>query len=420
MIDGGAPKSTHGGPAGPAALQAFHPFLRLQRLLDATAPGRSPLPDGIPVMLQVGEPQNQPPAFVAQALSEAAAGWSRYPPPRGTAEYLDSAREWLSRRFSLPEGMIDPSRHLIAVPGTREGLFFAALSAVGRKAEREGEGGNGGRAAILLPNPFYHVYCGAALMSGAEPVFVPACREGGFQPDYTALPPEVLRRAALAFVCSPANPQGSVMPPEAMRALVRLAREHDFAVAFDECYCEIYGDTPPVGALQALAEAGDHSLDNVLVFHSLSKRSSAAGLRCGVVAGDPVLIDALDAAMRLGGAGVPTPVAAAGTRLWRDEAHVEANRARYRENFEVAARLLGNRFDARPPAGGFFLWLDVGDGEEAALRLWREAGIRSLPGAYMAREDAAGENPGEPYLRLALVYERPVIEAALGRIADIL
>ncbi len=313
--------------------------------------------------------------------------------------------------------MLEPARHLIAVPGTREGLFFAALALVGRKIERST---NAQRPAILLPNPFYHVYCGAALMSGAEPIFVPATREGGFQPDYAALPAEVLNRAALAFVCSPANPQGAVMPAEAMRDLVALARAHDFAVAFDECYCEIYSGDPPQGVLQALAEAGDHSLDNILVFHSLSKRSSAAGLRCGVVAGEPALIDALDAAMRLGGAGVPLPVAAAGARLWRDEDHVEENRARYRENFEVAARVLGNRFDARPPDGGFFLWLDVGDGEAAALELWREAGIRSLPGAYMAREDPDGGNPGRPYLRLALVYDRPVVEAALTRVAEAL
>jgi aspartate/methionine/tyrosine aminotransferase len=221
-------------------------------------------------------------------------------------------------------------------------------------------------------------------------------------------------------VCSPANPQGAVMQPEAMRQAVALARRHDFALAFDECYCEIYPDTPPTGVLQALAESGDHSLDNILVFHSLSKRSNAAGLRCGVVAGEPALIDALDAAMRLGGAGVPLPVAAAGARLWRDEEHVEANRARYRENFEVAARVLGNRFDARPPDGGFFLWLEVGDGEKAALALWRAAGIRSLPGAYMAHEGPQGDNPGRSYLRLALVYDRPVIEAALMRIAEVL
>lgn len=412
MMNGGAM-----GPAGPQALRAFHPFLRLQALLDAVPPGPSPLPGGAPVMLQVGEPQRQPPAFVADALSEAAAGWSRYPPPRGVPDYLEAAADWLRMRFRLPQAMLDPARHLIAVPGTREGLFFAALALVGRKAEQSGDAR---RPAILLPNPFYHVYCGAALMSGAEPVFVPATRESGFQPDYTRLPAEVLDRAALAFVCSPANPQGSVMPAEAMRGLVALARAHDFAVAFDECYCEIYPDSPPAGALQALAESGDHSLDNILVFHSLSKRSNAAGLRCGVVAGEAALIDALDTAMRLGGAGVPVPVAAAGARLWRDETHVEANRRVYRENFEAAWRILGNRFDARPPAGGFFLWLDVGDGEKAALELWREAGIRSLPGAYMAEDGPDGDNPGRPYLRLALVYDRPVVETALTRVAEVL
>jgi aspartate/methionine/tyrosine aminotransferase len=400
-------------------LQAFHPFARLNRMLDPVPPGdpgieidgRAP---GAPVLLQVGEPRNQPPAFVAEELTRAAAGWSRYPPPRGTPEYLETCVDWLERRYSLPEGMIDPHTMVLPLPGTREGLFFAALAntPAGPNGARE-------RAAILIPNPFYHVYAGAAAAAGAEPVFVAATPETGFLPDYTALDPAVLGRAGLCYFCSPSNPQGSVASLDRLQGLIGLARAHGFTVAFDECYSEIYTGAPPPGALQAAAALGG-SLDNMLVFHSLSKRSSAPGLRCGFAVGDPARIAALDGILRVGGAGVPLPVIAAGARLWRDEEHVAANRARYRENFAVAERVLGNRFGFRKPEAAFFLWLDVGDGEAAALKLWREAGIRVLPGAYMCEEDTDGGNPGAPYVRIALVDDAALTEAALRRIADVL
>jgi aspartate/methionine/tyrosine aminotransferase len=404
-------------------LQAFHPFARLNRLLDGVPPGRSGLmaeggdPDR-PVLLSIGEPQNQPPAFVAEELSKAAAGWSRYPPPRGMPAYLEACAAWLNRRYDLPEGMIDPATMILPLPGTREGLFFAALA--NTQAASLGAGANGsGRPAILIPNPFYHVYAGAAAAADAEPIFVPATRESGFLPDYGALPPEVLARAGLAYYCSPSNPQGAAATLDELQSLLALARTHDFTIAFDECYAEIYTGEPPAGALQAAAALGG-SLDNLLAFHSLSKRSSAPGLRCGFVVGDPRRIESLDGILRVGGAGVPLPVIAAGTRLWREEEHVTANRALYRENFAVAERVLGNRFNFRTPAGGFFLWLDVGDGEAAALHLWREAGIKVLPGAYMCKTEADGGNPGAPYIRVALVHGPALSEAALHRMTEIL
>lgn len=396
-------------------LETLHPFLRLSALLDEIPPGCSVAPDGKPILLQVGEPRNAPPDFVAETLAEAAAGWSRYPPPRGSADYRAAVVDWLTRRYDLPTGFLDPERNVLPLPGTREGLFFAAL-ALTDKAD-SGRGGEG-RRAILLPNPAYHVYSGAAASIGAEAVAVPATAETDFQPDYPGLDPAVLRSAALAFLCSPANPQGSVAGPEKLAALIDCAREHGFAAAVDECYSEIYFDGPPPGALQSAAKSG--SLENLLVFHSLSKRSSAPGLRCGFVAGDARLIDILDQALRFGGAGVPLPVLAAGARLWRDEAHVAANRRRYQENFAIAERILGNRFGVRSPAGGFFLWLDVGDGEAAALKLWREAGIRVLPGAYMCGKSADDSRPGAPYIRIALVDDPTLTEAALGRLAEIL
>ncbi|RMF41750.1 MAG: aminotransferase class I/II-fold pyridoxal phosphate-dependent enzyme, partial [Alphaproteobacteria bacterium] len=296
------------------------------------------------------------------------------------------------------------------------GLFFAALAA----QERSGPAGPGGAAAaMLMPNPCYHVYPGAAAAAGAEPILVPATAASGHLPDYTALPEEVLARTTLAYYCSPANPQGAAADLPALAALIALARKYGFTVAFDECYAEIYNDAPPPGALQAAAATGG-GLDNVVVFHSLSKRSSAPGLRCGFAVGDPARIAELEVMLRTGGAGVPFPTLAAGTRLWDDDAHAAANRARYRENFAMAARVLGNRFGFRIPDGGFFLWLDVGDGEAAARTLWCEAGIKVMPGAYMGRSGPTGDNPGERYIRIALVYDAPLIEAALNRLVEVL
>lgn len=402
-------------------LLAVHPFARLNRLLAGIAPGdpRLGLADhapGAPIFLQVGEPQNQPPTFVAGALHEAAAGWSRYPPPLGTPAYLEACIAWLTRRYNLPPGMIDPETMILPLPGTREGLFLAALACTPGPG---GGSGNGRAPLVLMPNPAYHVYIGAVAAALAEPMAVPATRESGFLPDYGALPTEVLARAGLCYFNSPSNPQGAVADPARMTALIELARAHDFTVAFDECYSEIYTDAPPPGSLQAAAALGG-SLDNMLVFHSLSKRSSAPGLRCGFVVGDPRRIAALDAMLRFGGAGVPLPVLAAGTRCWQDEAHVEENRARYQTNFAVAERVLGNRFGFRKPAGGFFLWLEVGDGKAAARTLWREAGIRVLPGAYMTLPEADGVNPGADYIRVALVYDPALTEAALNRIVEVL
>jgi aspartate/methionine/tyrosine aminotransferase len=399
-------------------LQAYYPFSRLARLLEGLAPGRSPAADGAPVLLSIGEPQHQPPGFVVEEIARHAAGFSRYPPARGTEAYREAAAAWLLRRYALPSGatapggMLDPARTLLPVPGTREGLFFATLANVPRP-------GNGLRPVVLIPNPFYHVYAGAALAAGAEPVFVPATRETGFLPDFAAVEPALLERASYCTLCTPSNPQGAAAGLEQLAELIALARRYDFVVAFDECYAELYNDRPPAGALEAAASLGG-SLDRMLVFHSLSKRSSAPGLRCGFAVGEPALVDALGEVLQVGGAGVPLPTLAAGARLWREQDHVERNRAHYRANFAVAERVLGNRFGFRKPDGGFFLWLEVGDGEAAAVELWRSAGIKVLPGAYMCADDEGGENPGSPYIRVALVYDREVTEAALRRIGEVL
>jgi aspartate/methionine/tyrosine aminotransferase len=277
----------------------------------------------------------------------------------------------------------------------------------------------GGRPVVLVPNPYYLVYNGAATMAGAEAVFLDATRENGFMPDLAAIPREVLDRTALFYLCSPANPQGTIASLDYLKGAIQLARAHDFVLAVDECYAEIYDRVPPSGALEACAALGQ-GFDQVVVFHSLSKRSSAAGLRSGFVAGDPRLIGHFRHLRDYGGCQVPLPIQAAATALWRDEAHVEDNRARYRKKFDIAEAAIGGRFGFYRPAGGFFLWLDVGDGEAATLRLWRDAAIRVLPGGYTARASAGRDNPGKSYIRLAIVHDEATLETAFARIGRVL
>jgi N-succinyldiaminopimelate aminotransferase len=239
-------------------------------------------------------------------------------------------------------------------------------------------------------------------------------------PDYASIDRDTLARTAVLYLCNPGNPQGAVASTEYLESLIRMAREYGFAVVFDECYSEIYRGEPPVGALEVCARMGG-DLSNVLVMHSLSKRSSAPGIRVGTVAGDPKLIDSYRTIRSYAGVAVPMPLLKAGERLLRDEEHVNRNRAHYAELFGMAERILGNTPGFSNPPGGFYLWLDVGDGEEATRRLWREAAVRVIPGGYMAQKDpVTGLNPGDPYIRIALVHDRNFAEEALSRIANVL
>ena len=238
-------------------------------------------------------------------------------------------------------------------------------------------------------------------------------------PDYEALDPDLLARTALAYYCSPANPQGTVAPLDTLVRLVELAREYDFVVLLDECYSEIYSDQAPPGGMSACAALGG-SLDNVLIFNSLSKRSSVPGLRSGFVAGDSELMRSFKRVRDYGGAPPPLPLLAAATALWRDETHVEANRDLYRKKFDLADQILDGRFGYFRPGGGFYLWLGVGDGEKAALSLWQDAALRVIPGIYLAKSDADGLNPGAGYIRCALVHDLNTTEQALNRLSSTL
>ena len=385
-----------------------YPFQRLRDLVDHVAPGG----DGEPIMMSLGEPQHAYPGLVGEVLHENRHLYGKYPPVTGTPDLLAAIGDWLTARYGLASGAVDPERHVQPLNGTREGLFMLAQAVVPpTKASRQ--------PAVLIPNPFYQCYVGAAVIAGAEPVFVPAAQQNNFLPDFAALDRDLLARTALVYLCSPSNPQGTVADLDYLKNLVAMAQEFDFVLAVDECYAEIYDRVPPPGVLQACAALGD-GFANVMAFHSLSKRSSVPGLRSGFAAGDPDLIAAFRKLRNYGGAPSPLPVCAASAALWRDEAHVEANRALYREKFDLAERMLHNRFGFYRPPGGFFLWLDVGDGEAAAAKLWREAGVRVLPGGYLARDDAAGNNPGRPYIRIALVQDLSTTATSLERLSSTL
>ena len=382
-----------------------YPFQRLASLLGGVAAPSATL------NMAIGEPQHTPPAILHSALEKHRADWGRYPPNAGSPDFRAAVGAWCNQRYGLPAGFLDSERHILPVAGSREGLFMAAQLCV--PPDKAGQ-----RPAVLMPNPFYQVYFGAAVMNGADPVYVSAEAATGFQPDYTQVPKADLDRAAVAYLCTPANPQGAVASLEQLKTLIRLARAHDFVLISDECYSEIYADAAPAGALAACAALGE-GLANVLVLNSLSKRSSVPGLRSGFVAGDADLIAKFGRLRAHGGAVQPLPVLAASAALWRDEIHVEETRALYRAKIDDAAKIFGNQFGFYRPAGGFFLWLDVGDGERAAKRLWRDAGLRVLPGAYLART-AGGKNPGQQYIRVALVHDRKTTADALTRMKDLL
>jgi len=382
-----------------------YPFQRLAALLSGP-PGEAAL------SMALGEPQHPLPGFVAEIVAREFAGFGKYPPLNATPEFRAAAAGWAERRFALTPGRLDPERHLLPLGGSREGLMHLAQTVipVGSPAKQ--------RPVVLLPNPFYQIYAGATILAGAEPVFVRAAREDGFLPDFTSLPKAVLDRAVLAYLCNPANPQGAVATTQQLAATIGLARRHGFVLLVDECYSEIYDQIPPPGALSVCQQLGG-SWDSVLVLHSLSKRSSLPGLRSGFVAGDEKLIAAYAKLRAYGGAAIPLPLLAASIALWQDETHVEANRALYRRKFALAEDYLGHWPGFQRPAAGFFLWLEVGDGEAAAQRLWTEAGIRVLPGAYLARQGADGVNPGAAFIRVALVQDVETTERGLARLAQI-
>ena len=375
-------------------------FPRLRALLDHHQPG------GPVVHMTIGEPKHAFPPWIADVIAQNAAGFGQYPPNEGSEGLRSAITGWLESRFGTA---LDPATQVMALNGTREGLYNACMALVPERKRGE-------QPTVLIPNPFYQVYMIGAISVNARPLMVPATRATGYLPDYSGLPTDILNRTAAAYICSPSNPQGAVASRDYLRELIGLAEQFDFQIFSDECYSEIYrGDAPP-GALEVAAEIGADP-ERVVVFHSLSKRSNLPGLRSGFTAGGPQSIARMKQLRAYAGAPLPLPLQAAAEAAWRDEAHVIENRRLYQEKYAIADEIFDGIQGYQGPEAGFFLWLPVENGEEAALKAWQETGVRVLPGAYLARE-VNGQNPGHEYIRAAMVAPKEEMRQGLIRLRD--
>jgi aspartate/methionine/tyrosine aminotransferase len=364
------------------------------------------------INLSVGEPQHPVPAFVGPVLAAHLNDFGRYPANKGTDGFRAAAAAWAGRRYGLPRPL-DPEREVLVLNGTREGLFLAALVANRFVPPRDG------RPAILIPNPFYAAYGAGAAAADCEAVYLPTTRRNGFLPDLDALDEALLRRTVALYMASPSNPQGAVAAGDYLGRLVELARRFGFLIFSDECYSEIYTRKKPAGML----EVAGPDYANVVMFQSLSKRSNLPGLRVGFAAGDAKFLARFLDLRNVAAPQVPVPAQEVAVVAYNDEAHVEENRRLYALKFDLADQIIGNRYGYRRPAGGFYLWLDVtaqGGDEQAALKLWREAGLRVIPGRYLARPQQDGSNPGEGYVRIAMVQDKETTAEALHRLVAVL
>jgi N-succinyldiaminopimelate aminotransferase len=390
-------------------LDALHPypFERLNALKDGiVSSGHAPH-----IALSIGEPKHPAPAFLVDALADRprlAAGLGTYPATRGSDELRAAIARWLESRFQLGAGKVDSATQVLPVSGTREALFsFAQAVLSGRSG-----------SVCAMPNPFYQIYEGAALLRGATPWYVPCPPENEFLPDLDSVPEPVWRECELLFLCSPGNPCGAVIPLDALTRIIDLADRYDFIVASDECYSEIYRDEahPPPGLLEACARSGRSNFRRCVVFHSLSKRSNLPGLRSGFVAGDARILERYFLYRTYHGCAMPAHVQEASRIAWLDEQHVVRNRAEYRTKFESVTPLLA-ALECRHPDGGFYYWPRTPIDDQAFAReLFRRENVTVLPGTYLARE-VAGESPGTGRVRMALVAPLAECLEAARRIA---
>ena len=371
-----------------------YPFERLIALKDGVATA-SAKPH---IALSIGEPKHAPPPFIIDALAARlplAEGLGSYPATRGSDVLRSAAADWATRRFHLRSGTLTPERHVLPVNGTREALFSFGQAVLS---------GAPGSCAVL-PNPFYQIYEGAVLLRGTRPWYVPCPETRAFRPDFDSVPEEVWRCCELLFLCSPGNPTGAVIPLEELEHLIGLADRFGFVIASDECYSEIYPDdrAPPPGLLEACAALSRHDFRRCVVFHSLSKRSNVPGLRSGFVAGDSSLLERFFVYRTYHGCAMPAHVQEASRLAWRDERHVDDNRALYRAKFAAVTPRLAEVLDVAAPQAGFYLWPRTpGDDQAFARALFRAQNLTVLPGSYLSREHE-GANPGTGRVRMALV-----------------
>ncbi|WP_231757707.1 succinyldiaminopimelate transaminase [Microbulbifer elongatus] len=373
-----------------------YPFAKLAKLKEGVeAPAAL-----APIALSIGEPKHAPPTFVRDELIDNLEKLAAYPLTKGLDALRETIANWLCNRFRLAS--LNADSEVIPVNGTREALFAFAQAVVAPGSK------------VVMPNPFYQIYEGAAFLAGASPYFVNCNAENSFKPDFASVPESVWQECSLLYLCTPGNPTGALLTSEDLQQLIALADKYDFIIASDECYSELYFDeaNPPVGLLQACAELGRDDYRRCVVFHSLSKRSNLPGLRSGFVAGDGEILEKFLLYRTYHGCAMPVPTQYASVAAWQDEQHVIENRELYRQKFDAVLEVLDGCLEVQKPEASFYLWPRVGDGEAFARELFRQQHITVLPGAYLARE-ASGVNPGAEYVRMALVATlEECIEAA--------
>lgn len=379
-----------------------YPFQKIQKLLADVS-----LPEGIePISLSIGEPKHPTPDFIFQAVKDNLGGLANYPLTKGSVELRAAIGDWLNQRFKL-DGCLDPEAHVVPVNGTREAIFAFAQAVLDRHT--------GYKPVLLSPNPFYQIYEGAAFLGGADPVFVPCTEANDFAPDFSEVTEETWQRCQLLYLCSPSNPTGAVMSLGQMQHLLELAEKYDFIVASDECYSELYFDEeqPPVGLLQAAAAMGNTDFKRCVVFHSLSKRSNAPGMRSGFIAGDKDVLAQFMQYRTYHGCAMSPPYQAGSIAAWQDEAHVKENRDQYRRKFAAVLDILSPVMDIKAPQAGFYLWPKTPiDDKTFMVELYKQYAVSVVPGSYLARE-VDGVNPGQNRVRMALVAtEAECVEAA--------
>ncbi len=398
-----------------------YPFAKMAKLLSDSAPALT----YSEIKLGIGEPKHKPPAFVLDVLRENLDKISHYPTTNGLFELRQTIAHWLEKRFFLTH--VNPDTQILPVMGTREAIFSMVQAVVDHTVDDEANPAllpSHQPPTVVMPNPFYQIYEGAAILAQATPYFVPCTLDNDFKGDYHAVPREVWARTQLLFVCSPNNPTGSVMTMGDWEYLIRLSDQYGFIIASDECYSELYFDKAPIGLLQACATLGRHDFKNCIVFHSLSKRSNLPGLRSGFVAGDAKVLQAYLQYRTYQGCAMPIPHQLASIAAWQDEKHVAHNRQLYQEKFALWMSELGELLELRMPEAGFYFWIKApkqfeGDDEIFVKALYEQANIHALAGRYLSRE-INGHNPGKGYVRVALVASVDESREAIGRIRQLL
>lgn len=383
-------------------LSHLHPY-PFEKLASLKA-GLTPPSELTHIALSIGEPKHATPGFITNAVIENLHGLSHYPTTAGTIELRQTIADWLDQRFHL-NGHIDAGSQVLPVNGTREALFAFAQAVIDRTSD----------ALVLMPNPFYQIYEGAAILAGATPYFLNCTAESNFTPDFETVSESVWQQCQLVYLCSPGNPTGAVIDAKTLSQLIALAHQHDFIIASDECYSEIYFDeeNPPIGLLQAAMASGYTDYSRCVVFHSLSKRSNSPGLRSGFVAGDAAILKDFLRYRTYHGCAMSPATQSASISAWQDEDHVIYNRDYYREKFAAVLAILSPVMNIEQPEGSFYLWAETPISDTTfAQRLFHEQNVTVLPGSYLARDTDAG-NPGENRIRMALVASlEECVEAA--------